>query len=263
MKRLSLGLQKYYQRHLFFPNEKKLRDLVISCLKGTNILDAGCGNGWLSVSAWEEGFNVHSFDVAESEVRESLFLSKIRNANIRLTKASILCLPFAKSSFDSVMCINVLEHISDAQQAIHEMKRVLRREGRLIIVVPNGLTFGLLYDRFIHRLISPKKMISRAHKVTFSLADDEISLLRLDKKERIGHNQRFDLTSIRRLLTEHGFKMVSVVNCRFLSPYLRSFTALLGREPLTAFENLDNRMADHIPSNLASEWMIVSEKLRQ
>ncbi len=261
MEKLSIGLQKYYRRHLFFPNERRLRDLVVSHLKGTSILDAGCGNGWLSVCAWEEGFDVHSLDVAESEVRESLFLFKRRDASIRLSKASILSLPFIDSSFDSVICINVLEHIPDAKLAFLEISRILRRKGRLIVVVPNGLTFGLFYDRFIHRLISNRIMLSRAHKVTFSLADDEISLLKLGEKERIGHHRQFTLSGIRRMLASYGFRIVGLGNWRFLSPYLRSFTALLGRGPLTVFESLDSKIADYIPSNLASEWVIACEKI--
>jgi 2-polyprenyl-3-methyl-5-hydroxy-6-metoxy-1,4-benzoquinol methylase len=233
---------------------------VISYLQGTNILDAGCGNGWLSLCAWEEGYDVCSLDIAENEVRESLFLFQSRGAHIRLTKASILSLPYVKSSFDSIMCINVLEHISNVEQAILEMKRVLRRNGRLIIVVPNGLTFGLFYDRLIHRLLSTKKMLSRAYRVTFSLAERDISLLKLDEKERVGHHQQFTLMSISRLLINHGFKIVKISNCRFLSPYLRSFCNLLGKEPVIAFENVDNKIAENIPSNFASEWLIVCEK---
>ena len=263
LKNLSLGLQKYYQRHLFFPNERRIRDLVISYLRGTRILDAGCGNGWLSVCAWEKGFNVHSLDIAVNEVKESLFLFKRRNAHIGLTRASLLSLPFAKSSFDSIMCINVLEHISNIEQAILEIGRVLRKNGRLIVVIPNGLTFGLFYDRFVYKLISTKTGLSRVYKTMFSLADHEISMLKLDEKDRIGHNQQFTLTGIHKLLNKHGFRIVSIVNYRVLSPYLRSFCSLLGREPVTAFESLDNKIAERIPPNLASEWVIVCEKFRK
>jgi len=257
---LSLGLQKFYQRHLFFPSEKRIRNLVISFLKGTEILDAGCGNGWLSVCAWEEGFDVHSLDVSESEVRESLFFFKKRNANIRLAKASMLNLPLVKSCFDSILCINVLEHIRKIEQAILEMKRVLRKKGRLILIVPNGLTFGLFYDRFISNLISIRTALSHLYRVTFSMSDDEISLLKLNKKERIGHHQQFTLKGIRNLLTKHGFSIVEIRSCRFLSPYLRSFCSLMRRQPVTAFENLDNKIANRVPRNLAADWVIVCEK---
>lgn len=259
-KTLNLGLQKFYRPHLFFPSEGRIRNLVFSHLEGTNLLDAGCGNGWLSVCAWEKGFNVHSLDIGKNEIEESSFLFRSKNAYVELTRASLLSLPFVNSFFHSIMCINVLEHLSDVEQAILEMKRVLKKGGRLIIVVPNGLTFGLFYDKFVYRLIPTKTILSHVYKTTFSLTKHDTSMLNLHKKEPIGHCQQFTLVSIRKLLIEHGFKIVTVVNCRFLSPYLRSFFTLLGIGPITAFEKIDNRIAEYIPSNLAAEWAIVCEK---
>ena len=257
---LSLGLQKFYQPHLFFPNEGRLRNLVISNLEGINILDAGCGNGWLSVCAWEKGFNVYSLDVGENETKESSFLFKSKNACIESTRASLLGLPFVNSFFHSIMCINVLEHLSDIEQAVLEMKRVLQKDGRLIIVVPNRLTFGIIYDRFVYRLIPTKTILSHVYKTTFSLEKYDISMLNLHKKEPIRHCQQFTLASIRKLLIECGFKIITIVNYRFLSPYLRSFCTLLRISPVTVFEKIDNRIAEYIPSNLAAEWAIVCEK---
>jgi len=257
---LSSGLQKFYQPHLFFPSEERIRNLVISHLEGANVLDAGCGNGWLSFCACEKGFNVYSLDIGENETKESSFLFKSKNAYIELTRSSLLSLPFVDSFFDSIMCISVLEHIPDVEQAILEMKRVLKKGGRIIIVVPNGLTFGLFYDKFVYRLVPTKTILSHVYKTTFSLAKHDISMLNLHEKEPIGHCQEFTLAGIRKLLIEHGFKIVKVVNSRFLSPYLRSFCTLLGMGPVTAFEKIDNRIAEYMPSNLAAEWAIVCEK---
>jgi 2-polyprenyl-3-methyl-5-hydroxy-6-metoxy-1,4-benzoquinol methylase len=234
---------------------------VINHLKGSRILDAGCGNGWLSICAWDTGFDVHSVDIAENEIKESRFIFKQRNAHIRLIRTSLSALPFINSSFDSIICINVLEHISDTEQTILEMKRVLKKNGRLILVIPNGLTFGLFYDKFVYKLIATKTILSHVHKTLFSLSNHEISMLKLNEKEPIGHCQQFTIAGIRKLLTKEGFRIVNVVNCRFLSPYLRSFCTLLGRQPVTAFERFDNRISERVPSNLAAEWMLVCENL--
>ena len=257
---LSLGIQKFFQPHLFFPSDRRIRDLVISHLKGTRVLDAGCGNGWLSVCAWEKGFSVYSLDIGENETRKSSFLFRSKNAYIESTRASLLGLPFVNSFFHSIMCISVLEHLPDVEQAILEMNRVLKKDGRLIIVVPNGLTFGLIYDKFIYSLVPTETILSNVFKTTFSLEKHDISMLNLHKTKPIGHCHQFTLAGIRNLLIEHGFKIVTIINCRFLSPYLRSFCALLGMGPIIAFERIDNRMAEYAPSNLAAEWVIVCEK---
>jgi len=232
---------------------------VISHLKGPSVLDVGCGNGWLSICAWNKGFNVYSLDIAENEINESLFVFKRKNADIGLTRTSLSSLPFINSFFDTIMCVNVLEHVSDVKRAILEMKRVLKKDGRLILVIPNGLTFGLFYDKFVYRFIATKVIQSYVHKRIFSLANNEISMLKLNKKEPIGHCQQFTIIGIRKLLTKEGFETVNSVNCRFLSPYLRSFCTLLGRESVKAFERFDNRIAECVPSNLAADWVIVCE----
>jgi 2-polyprenyl-3-methyl-5-hydroxy-6-metoxy-1,4-benzoquinol methylase len=258
---LSSGLQKFYQPHLFFPSERRLRNLVFSNLKGTKILDAGCGNGWLSVCAWENGYDVYSLDIGENEIKEISFLLKSRNAHVGLTRSSLSGLPFVDSFFDSIMCINVLEHIPGVEHAVLEMKRVLKKDGRLIIVVPNGLTFGLIYDKVVYRIIPTKTILSHLYKATYSLTKNEISMLDLHEKEPISHCQEFTLASIRKLLIECGFKVIKTINCRFLSPYLRSLCTLVGMNPATAFERIDNRTAKYVPSFLAAEWAIICEKI--
>ncbi len=42
-------------------------------------------------------------------------------------------LPFDDESFDIVLSVDVLEHLRDPRQAISEMKRVLKKEGRVIL----------------------------------------------------------------------------------------------------------------------------------
>lgn len=256
----SLGVQKFFHPDLHFPGEQRMRDLVISHLKGGCILDAGCGNGWLSICALERGFGVYAVDVARNELRKSAFISKRRKAPIKLALASLGHLPFLDSSFDSVMCVNVLEHIRDVEKTILEIKRVLKKDGRFVLVIPNGLTFGLLYDKFVYRLIPAKAILSHVHKRTFSLSKNEISQLKLEESEPIGHCQQFTLPGVCSLLTREGFRIVRIANCRFLSPYVRSFSTLLGTGPIKSFEMLDTRVADHVPSNLAAEWMIACEK---
>jgi ubiquinone/menaquinone biosynthesis C-methylase UbiE len=56
--------------------------------------------------------------------------------NVQL--GDICALPFADASFDAVICSSVLYHqwVRDVATAIHEMRRVLRPDGLLLINVP-------------------------------------------------------------------------------------------------------------------------------
>jgi SAM-dependent methyltransferase len=61
--------------------------------------------------------------------------------------ASATHLPFREGSFDGVVMMDVLEHVDDVGSAVGELWRVLNRGGRLLIIAPNTVGFGL-YDSF-------------------------------------------------------------------------------------------------------------------
>ena len=53
-----------------------------------------------------------------------------------LSSGSILELPYEDGSFDAVVSVSVLEHLSDLDKAISEIKRVLRRRGVAVLSFP-------------------------------------------------------------------------------------------------------------------------------
>jgi SAM-dependent methyltransferase len=55
------------------------------------------------------------------------------------TNGDALRLPFADGTFDRVIASEVLEHVTDDQQALHEVARVLRPGGTLAATVPSWL----------------------------------------------------------------------------------------------------------------------------
>lgn len=61
--------------------------------------------------------------------------------------ASAMHLPFRDGCFNGIIMFDVLEHIKDIDKALSECKRILKRGGRLLILSPNTLGFGL-YDSF-------------------------------------------------------------------------------------------------------------------
>jgi SAM-dependent methyltransferase len=50
--------------------------------------------------------------------------------------SNINYLPFTDESFDSIICIHVLEHIKDDLNAMHELHRVLKTGGTAVICIP-------------------------------------------------------------------------------------------------------------------------------
>jgi SAM-dependent methyltransferase len=55
----------------------------------------------------------------------------------KITNAAGERLPFPAACFDMILSHEVLEHVQDDRQSVHEMVRVLRPGGRIAIFVPN------------------------------------------------------------------------------------------------------------------------------
>jgi SAM-dependent methyltransferase len=93
-----------------------------------SVLDVGCGNGVISDRLAER------FDVVGGD-RSMAALRHVRSAAVQLSGDN---LPFADSSFDLVLCTDVLEHLDDAleQRVIRELCRVSRRY--VLICVPHA-----------------------------------------------------------------------------------------------------------------------------
>jgi len=134
----------------FWPDYVKKRDAIIDAVSGHDrrVLDVGGGMGRMSVPLSSRHFVVltdlspQMLDLARPWASERL---ELRQANAR-------SLPFEDDSFDYVLCIDVLPHLHDPNEAIREARRVLRPGGTLIVDVTNSIPFWTLaYPRYIGR----------------------------------------------------------------------------------------------------------------
>jgi SAM-dependent methyltransferase len=72
-----------------------------------------------------------------------LAAARRRHPDLALVKVADR-LPFADGAFDSVSMLDVLEHTSDEQAALMEVRRVLRPGGLLVLTVPARHVFSFL-----------------------------------------------------------------------------------------------------------------------
>jgi SAM-dependent methyltransferase len=108
---------------------------------GNRILDVGCGEGLAEVSIGRlqiSQIRLVGIDLVPSKVAEARRETAAHNQRVGFAAADARQLPFADSSFDSLYCVAVLQHIGDVQAAVKEFARVTAKNGRVLAVEPDN-----------------------------------------------------------------------------------------------------------------------------
>lgn len=106
----------------------------ISNKESCKILDFGAGVNFFLFAVANLGSNVSCLDIDELCIESLLKIKSVKNElNITpvLSKGSYL--PFEDNSFDIIYSVSVFEHLADLKSIILEIKRVLKKNGILII----------------------------------------------------------------------------------------------------------------------------------
>ena len=156
---LSPAFYAYYRS--FFKEENKFKRYFLAAKNifeiteagGKRVLDAGCGYGTITLS------------LALLGVREVIGIDENQDAitvcnkliaglvppleNIRAEIGDILHIPHEDAYFDIVIVTSALSHVRDLPASLSEIKRVLRKGGRLYVAMDNNSLYvgGRLFRR--------------------------------------------------------------------------------------------------------------------
>ncbi len=104
---------------------------------GTRVLECGCGTGAQTVhlAAYSPEAEIVSVDI----VPESLEQARARveeagHGNVSFQVADVFDLPFAEESFDHVFVCFLLEHLTEPEQALLNLRRVLKDGGSITVI---------------------------------------------------------------------------------------------------------------------------------
>jgi SAM-dependent methyltransferase len=96
------------------------------------VLEVGCGVGHVAHHL-SRACSIYGLDISTVALREARRVAPAAH----LVQAGAERLPFAAASFDGALARHVLEHLSEPQPAIAELRRVLRPDAPLIAAMPN------------------------------------------------------------------------------------------------------------------------------
>ena len=121
-----------FQRYWHTKRFKAIKKMIGN-YKGKS-LDIGCHSGRITkLIADTTGTETYGLDISPEAIKYAR--EKYPNLHFRLADVQN-GIPYASSTFDLITCFDVLEHILDIKKLIQEIRRVLKREGALIIGVP-------------------------------------------------------------------------------------------------------------------------------
>ena len=180
------GIQCKWHHH-------KFRRIVKEIGNVSRHLDFGCGPGTL-LNLLPKGISAVGVDIAAPQLSyaEQHYAAPNREF-IRIDSSQ---LPFADQSFDSVSCVEVIEHLElrHSTAIFSEFRRVLKPSGKLVVTTPNYASLWPLVE----------VMVNRFSGVCY--------------EEQ--HITRFRHASLDNLLIETGFSTAQVTSFLCLSPFL-------------------------------------------
>jgi len=138
---ICMGSWTLEERNKLFPKELKFLDFQRH--KGELVLDAGCGAGFDTQNMVNAGCNVVAVDFS----LESLRVAHRNCGTANCIQCDIENLPFRSRVFDFAISLGVLHHTPNTEKDIEELKRVVKRNGRCIIMFYNRLYL------ILHRLL--------------------------------------------------------------------------------------------------------------
>jgi SAM-dependent methyltransferase len=100
------------------------------------ILDVGCGQGFESARFLAPDRQVFGADYSSDAV--SAAASRYAADGLRVARMNALDLGFAGESFDGACSSHLIEHFTDPEPHVAELARVVRADGVVCILTPNG-----------------------------------------------------------------------------------------------------------------------------
>lgn len=174
-----------------FKQDYRLRSLVKTVkLNRGKLLDIGCGGGILTESLpyYFPKANIYGCDISKAAIS---YAKKLGSGKIKYSSIGNKKFPYCDNFFDVCISLDVLEHVPDVDFFLKEVKRVLKKNGKFLLIVPcegQPFTYTWFFQKtnlgenltyrylgHIHPEFTHKKIIALLQKHEFSIQEKAYS----------------------------------------------------------------------------------------
>ena len=154
-------------------------------LKGSKILDLGCGGGLLCEAMMNSGADVIGIDASLKTIEIAKKHAKEQNFKIEYINTDIESYD-NKEKFDAVVCFELIEHVPDPNELIKQIRRLIKPNGRLFLSTINRNLFSFMFAKLVaeyllniiprgthtyEKFIKPSEMRQILENNNFSISD--------------------------------------------------------------------------------------------
>ena len=118
LKNLVPGRLSWFDRHIEWADK--------------DVLDLGCAGGFMAEALTQKGARVTGIDPAAKAIDAAKQRARAVGQSIDYDVGVGEDLPYADGRFDAVVCVDVLEHVSDLAKVLAEVDRVLKPGGAFL-----------------------------------------------------------------------------------------------------------------------------------
>ena len=181
-------------------------DIFEKALEGCcKVLDVGCGAGFPAVFLAKR-FELFGLDLSKNMLSIAEKRAKENKVKINFVQADSHLLPFKDNAFDGVYCKFAIWPLKEPKKAISEMVRVLKPDGRLVVVEVDRKKKGGYTPSLKAKLIYS---VYRFFKYRILRQPDTSRIWRF-LIEATKNNPLVNLSTITQSLEESGCKVIEV-----------------------------------------------------
>lgn len=157
-------LDKESRRNRFLRDGQRRVVSLLEPKKGMTFLDIGCGTGWavnLAARSVEDDGTFYGVDLSSKMIEKAKENFRGRK-NLRFIVSDSKSIPLEDNFFDVIICTHSFHHYLNPQNVMNEIKRLLKKGGRVYILDP---TTDSMFARIIDKII---KMFEPDHVKMYS-----------------------------------------------------------------------------------------------